>query len=54
VGLLRVSSALVVSVLLYISEVSLSFIYFFTLQEELEEYDVLDQADIGKFLDFVN
>jgi hypothetical protein len=36
----------------YLSGVSFSFIYFFTLQEELEEYDVLDQADIGKFSRF--
>jgi hypothetical protein len=51
--LLRVFSALVVSVLpLNSSEDSFRFIYFFTLQEELEEYDVLDQADIGKFSRF--
>jgi hypothetical protein len=47
-GFLRSCSASI----LHLSGVSFSFLYFFTLQEELEEYDVLDQADIGKFSQF--
>ncbi len=49
--MLRVSSALVVPVFVFILVRFPSALFFF-LQEELEEYDVLDQADIGKFPQF--